>query len=73
MILTGLQAAVVLAGILVLYYAVEWHFMLSISFATLTNQFTFFKIMRDYLVTKRIYTSETAIAEQTKSNALHSN
>uniref|UniRef100_A0A034VQ49 Transmembrane protein 39A n=1 Tax=Bactrocera dorsalis TaxID=27457 RepID=A0A034VQ49_BACDO len=73
LILTGVQAVVVLAGILVIYYAVEWHFLLSMSFATLTNQFTFFKTLRDYLVTRRIYTSETAIAEQTKSNALHSN
>ncbi|XP_036332947.1 transmembrane protein 39A-A [Rhagoletis pomonella] len=73
MVLTGLQAANVLAGIIVLYYAVEWHFVLSLSFVTLTNQFTFFKIMRDYLVTKRIYTAEAAIAEQTKANAQHSN
>ncbi|XP_054740387.1 transmembrane protein 39A [Anastrepha obliqua] len=73
MALTGLQAAIVLSGIIVLFYAVEWHFVLSLSFVTLTNQFTFFKIMRDYLVTKRIYTAETAIAEQSKANAPSNN
>ncbi|CAD7011640.1 unnamed protein product [Ceratitis capitata] len=67
MALTGIQASIVLTGLVALYYTLEWHFILSFSFTTLTNQFTFFKIMRDYLVTKRIYTSEISIAEQTKA------
>ncbi|XP_067627803.1 transmembrane protein 39A [Eurosta solidaginis] len=73
MVLTEMQAAIVLTGIVVLYHAVEWHFVLSLSFVTLTNQFTFFKIMRDYLVTKRIYTAEASIAEQTKTLSTSNN
>uniref|UniRef100_A0A1B0G7N3 Uncharacterized protein n=1 Tax=Glossina morsitans morsitans TaxID=37546 RepID=A0A1B0G7N3_GLOMM len=60
-ILTVMQACIIVAGISLLCYAIEWNFILSLSFITLTNQFTFFKLMRDYLITKRIYQTECAI------------
>ena len=73
-IMTTLQAAVVLTGIIALYFAMEWHYLLSFSFITLTNQYSFFKIMRDYLVTKRVYGAENSISDkQQMQNLLHPN
>lgn len=71
MVLTAVQASIILLQILLLYFVIEWHFVLSISFLTLTNQFTFFKIMRDFLITKRVYTAETSITD--KLNSAHYN
>ncbi|XP_075165803.1 transmembrane protein 39A [Haematobia irritans] len=61
--LSAIQACIVLSGISLLYYAIEWHFILSLSFITLTNQFTFFKLMRDFLITKRVYLAETSVSD----------
>lgn len=61
--LTMIQASLVILGIFLLYYAIEWHFILSLSFITLTNQFTLFKLMRDYLITKRVYLAETSVSD----------
>ncbi|XP_065366660.1 transmembrane protein 39A [Calliphora vicina] len=61
--LTIIQTCIVLSGISLLYYAIEWHFILSLSFITLTNQFTFFKLMRDYLITKRVYLAELTVSD----------
>lgn len=58
-----IQASLVILGIFLLYYAIEWHFILSLSFITLTNQFTLFKLMRDYLITKRVYLAETSVSD----------
>ncbi|XP_037955343.1 transmembrane protein 39A [Teleopsis dalmanni] len=60
-VLSIVQVTIIFSQIAVLYKTVEWHFILSITFVAFTNQFTFYKLFRDYLLTKRVYSSETAI------------
>ncbi|XP_033250923.1 transmembrane protein 39A-like [Drosophila miranda] len=37
---------------------IEWHFVLSISFVAFTSMEAFFKLVRDYLITKDLYKAE---------------
>jgi len=58
-----LQAAVLLVEIGSLSAeSVEWHFVLSISFVAFTSMGAFFKLVRDYLITKDLYKAEHAVA-----------
>ncbi|KAH8232959.1 hypothetical protein KR026_002288 [Drosophila bipectinata] len=58
-----LQAAVLLVEIGSLSAeSVEWHFVLSISFVAFTSMGAFFKLVRDYLITKDLYKAEYAVA-----------
>ncbi|XP_034652669.1 transmembrane protein 39A [Drosophila subobscura] len=57
--LATLQAAILLVEIASLSAAtIEWHFVLSISFVAFTSMGAFFKLVRDYLITKDLYKSE---------------
>ncbi|XP_068147499.1 transmembrane protein 39A [Drosophila tropicalis] len=57
--LATLQAAVLLVEIASLSStSIEWHFVLSISFVAFTSMGAFFKLVRDYLITKHLYKSE---------------
>ncbi|XP_030563589.1 transmembrane protein 39A [Drosophila novamexicana] len=57
--LATLQAAVLLVEIASLSAAsIEWHFVLSISFVAFTSMVAFFKLVRDYLITKHLYKAE---------------
>ncbi|KAH8402238.1 hypothetical protein KR009_010623 [Drosophila setifemur] len=54
--LATLQAAVLLLEIGSLSAeSVEWHFVLSITFVAFTSMGAFFKLVRDYLITKDLY------------------
>ncbi|XP_055856700.1 transmembrane protein 39A [Episyrphus balteatus] len=64
MALSCMQVFLVLFQILVLWFAIEWHHVLSLSFLALTNHFTLFKILRDYLITKKVYAAESSISEK---------
>ncbi|ALC42458.1 CG13016, partial [Drosophila busckii] len=57
--LATLQAAVLLVEIASLTAAgIEWHFVLSISFVAFTSMVAFFKLVRDYIITKQLYRAE---------------
>ncbi|KAH8415774.1 hypothetical protein KR222_000767 [Zaprionus bogoriensis] len=59
--LATLQAAVLLVEIASLSAAsIEWHFVLSVSFVAFTSMVAFFKLVRDYLITKHLYKAECA-------------
>lgn len=64
MVLTSVQMFLVMLQILLLCFSVEWHNILSLSFLTLTNHHTLFKLVRDYLVTQKVYAAETSIYEK---------
>ncbi|XP_030370528.1 transmembrane protein 39A [Scaptodrosophila lebanonensis] len=63
--LATLQAAVLLVEIASLSSAkIEWHFVLSISFVAFTSLGAFFKLVRDYLITKHLYKAECATSDR---------
>ena len=68
MMLSGLQVTLVLLQILLLVFSIDWHNILSLSFLTLTNHHTLFKIVRDYFVTQKIYAAESSIYEKLNTN-----
>ncbi|KAH8299858.1 hypothetical protein KR044_007098 [Drosophila immigrans] len=57
--LATFQGVVLLVEIASLSAAnIEWHFVLSVSFVAFTSMVAFFKLVRDYLITKHLYKAE---------------
>lgn len=51
---------------MVLFFAIEWHNVLSLSFLLLANYHTLFKCSRDYLVANKIYNAESSVNDGNK-------
>ncbi|KAJ6623583.1 Transmembrane protein [Pseudolycoriella hygida] len=67
-ILSLIQVVIIVTQLFVLYFATEWHQMLSLGFLVLCNYFTLFKMIRDFFLTQRIYESESNIYARNLSN-----
>lgn len=63
-IMTAVQLSVVLLQLVILYFVIEWHNTISLSFLLLANYHTLFKIVRDYFVTQKIYAAESSIYDK---------
>lgn len=61
MILTSIQVVLILVQLILLFCTTEWHSTLSLGFLLLSNYYTLFKMIRDFLVTHKIYGAESAI------------
>lgn len=62
-----IQAIIVVIQLLMLMTCSEWPVVLSLSFLILFNFYTLFKLLRDFLVAKSIYSAETAVNEKLRS------
>lgn len=47
---------------------IEWHNIISLSYLLLANYHTLFRIVRDFLVSHRMYSEESAYLEKTMLN-----
>lgn len=65
--MTTVQAIIVVVQLLLLITCSEWQNVLSLSFLILFNFYTLFKLLRDFLVAKSIYSAETAINEKLRN------
>lgn len=63
-ILTVVQTAVCVLQLIILYFVVEWHNVISLSFLLMANYYTLFKITREYFVTQKIYAAESSIYDK---------
>ncbi len=61
MILTSIQVVLILVQLILLFCTTEWHNTLSLGFLLLSNYYTLFKMIRDFLITHKIYGAESAI------------
>lgn len=66
-IMATIQAIIVIIQLLMLMTCSEWPVVLSLSFLILFNFYTLFKLLRDFLVAKSIYSAETAVNEKLRS------
>lgn len=69
LILSIVQSAIVILQIIILFMVVEWHNIISLSYLLLANYHTLFKILRDFFVANRMYTSESSILEKMGTNS----
>lgn len=65
-IVSIIQSLLLIAQLMVLFFAIEWHNTLSLAFLLLANYHTLFKSARDYLVTNKIYSAESSVNDGTK-------
>lgn len=65
LILSIVQSLIVILQVIILFMVVEWHNIISLSYLLLANYHTLFKIVRDFFVAHRMYSSETSILEKT--------
>lgn len=63
-ILAAVQSSVIVLQLLVMYFVVEWHNTISLSFLILANYHTLFKTVRDLFVTQKIYAAESSIYDK---------
>uniref|UniRef100_A0A336M0F4 CSON009479 protein n=1 Tax=Culicoides sonorensis TaxID=179676 RepID=A0A336M0F4_CULSO len=63
-IMATIQAIIVIIQLLMLMTCSEWPVVLSLSFLILFNFYTLFKLLRDFLVAKSIYSAETAVNDK---------
>lgn len=63
-ILAAVQSSVIVLQLLVMYFVVEWHNTISLSFLILANYHTLFKTIRDLFVTQKIYAAESSIYDK---------
>lgn len=66
-IMATVQAIIVVIQLLMLMTCSEWPVVLSLSFLILFNFYTLFKLLRDFLVAKSIYSAETSVNEKLRS------
>ncbi|XP_055318078.1 transmembrane protein 39A [Sitodiplosis mosellana] len=57
LILSIIQSVIVILQVVILFMVVEWHNIISLSYLVLANYHTLFKIVRDFFVTHRMYSS----------------
>lgn len=57
--LATIQSVIVICQVIILFNVVEWHNIISLSYLVLANYHTLFKIVRDFFVTHRMYSSKT--------------
>lgn len=50
---------------------IEWHNIISMSYLILANYYTLFKILRDFFVAHRMYSSESSILEKSTISSFH--
>ncbi|KAG4075597.1 hypothetical protein HA402_003422 [Bradysia odoriphaga] len=60
-ILTSIQVILIFVQMVLLFCTTEWHNTLSLGFLLLSNYYTLFKMIRDFLITHKIYVAESAI------------
>lgn len=61
-VLTIIQLLIIVLQIIILYFlSIEWHNTVSLTFLLFVNHTTLFKLIRDYIITYRIYTAESSI------------
>ncbi|XP_077293544.1 transmembrane protein 39A isoform X2 [Arctopsyche grandis] len=59
-----LQMSLVVMLLVFLMYTTEWHFILSLALLLFSNYYTLFKLIRDYLVSLKVYQTEFLIQEK---------
>lgn len=57
LILSIIQSVIVILQVIILFMVVEWHNIISLSYLVLANYHTLFRIVRDFFVTHRMYSS----------------
>lgn len=55
LILSIVQSIIVLLQVIILFMVVEWHNIISLSYLLLFNYYILFKIVRDFVITNRMY------------------
>lgn len=62
LILSSIQLIIIIAQLIILFfYGLEWHNSISLTFLIFVNYTILFNLLRDYLVTDKIYTAESSI------------
>lgn len=64
LILSIVQTVIVVLQIVILFMVIEWHNVISLSYLLLSNYHTLFRILRDFFVAHRMYSSESSIVEK---------
>lgn len=59
--LTSIQIVLISVQLFLLFCTPEWHTTLSLGFLIFSNFYTLFKLLRDYLITYKVYEAETDI------------
>lgn len=70
-VVTIVQGVLVVLQLLLLFtVSNEWQNILSLSVLILFNFYTLFRLLRDYMISKHIYSAETSVNEKLRSNNL---
>jgi len=55
LIICTIQMCTVFVQLILLFYSLEYQYIISIGLLLITNYYTLFKLVRDYLIVKNIY------------------